>query len=77
MSKSKEQTNKLKACQIWKDLEEVQVDTEDCIESTFMDFPVGTYKFDIWAWIEEDYNVSIMSLAPTMVATQDNDFNGN
>ena len=29
------------------------------IEEPFLDFPIGTDKFNIWHWFEEKYNVSV------------------
>ena len=45
--------------QVWEELKNVLVDENDNIEQEWMGFPIGTSKFEIWHWIEEEYNVSI------------------
>ena len=48
--------------QLWKDLGDVPIDEDECIDIDFKDFPKGTHREDIWHWIEEKYNVSIAVL---------------
>ena len=47
------------AKQVWEDLSNVTIDVLDKTESSFRHFPAGTDRFEIWQWIEEEYNVSI------------------
>jgi hypothetical protein len=44
---------------VWDSLRDIPVDEDDNTESEFKHFPVGTNKFDIWFWIEEEFDVSI------------------
>lgn len=44
---------------IWEKLEQVIADEDDCIESEFLTFPAGTYKFEIHHWIESHFNICI------------------
>lgn len=45
-------TEKLR--ELWEAFEEIPIDDEDTIEMDFMDFPVGTYRFDIWKWFDDN-----------------------
>ena len=48
-----------KALSLWRDLSDVPVNEDDEIDSEFLDFPIGTCKFDIWHWFEDSFNVSV------------------
>ena len=48
--------------QIWEQLGEIPVDSSDNITIKFRHFPIGTSKFDIWAWIEEKFDYPVASL---------------
>lgn len=39
--------------EIWEELEWVSVDTQDCIEQPFYQFPVGTHREEIWRFLED------------------------
>ncbi len=44
---------------VWNSLRDVPVEVDDCIDEEWRHFPIGTHKFDIWLWIEEEFDVSI------------------
>jgi hypothetical protein len=39
---------------LWKELEEISVDSDDRIERDFYLWEKGTDKFDIWHWFDEE-----------------------
>lgn len=39
--------------QLWEKLGDIPVNENDEIEENFLNFPVGTSKFDIWHWFDE------------------------
>jgi hypothetical protein len=43
--------NELKT--IWGELGNITVDSYECIEQQFLHFPIGTFREDIWHWMEE------------------------
>ena len=38
---------------LWKELEEIPVDSNDCIERDFYSWEKGTDKLEIWHWFDE------------------------
>ena len=52
-SNCKKHTELLTLIQLWEKLSEVEVDSDDNIETNFIRFPVGTSKFDVWHWFDE------------------------
>ncbi|TSE11370.1 hypothetical protein FOF46_01470 [Aquimarina algiphila] len=44
----------------WSELGDVPVNENDEIDEDFKDFPKGTDKFEIWHYVEEHFNVSIV-----------------
>lgn len=48
-----------KAKDLWKILGNIPVNENDEIEESFLDFPIGTDKFEIWHWFEEEFNLSV------------------
>ena len=52
--------NKKQARQQWSQLSDVPCDDDDCIEQSFLHFEVGTNKFTICQWFEEEYNCSVV-----------------
>lgn len=42
---------------VWEALGDVPIDENENIESVFLQFEIGTGKYDIWHWIEEKYNI--------------------
>ena len=45
--------------ELWSEFGNITVNIDDEIEQGWKHFPVGTSKFDIWHWIEEEYDISI------------------
>ena len=39
--------------ELWNQLGDIPVNNDDEIEEDFLDFPVGTDKFEIWHWFDE------------------------
>ena len=39
--------------ELWERFSHVSVNADDEIEDCFLDFPVGTPKFDVWHWFDE------------------------
>lgn len=39
--------------QLWEKLGEIPIDNDDNLEEDFMQFPAGTYRFDVWHWFDE------------------------
>ena len=48
-----------KARELWSELGDIPVDSEDCIEVAFEHFEAGTEVTEIWAWFEEKFNLSV------------------
>lgn len=48
-----EHTQLLSLLELWHKLEDIPVDADECIEEPFMQFPIGTGKFEIWHWFDE------------------------
>lgn len=40
---------------LWEMLGDIPVNDNDEIEEEFLEFPVGTYKEEIWKWFDERY----------------------
>jgi len=47
------------AQRLWKELEDVPVDEDECIDIDWHIFDKGTSKFDIWHWFEEEFDLSV------------------
>lgn len=39
--------------QLWEKLGDIPVNDNEEIEENFLNFPIGTSKFDIWHWFDE------------------------
>ena len=39
--------------ELWDRLGDTPIDSRDCIEVSFLHFPVGTNRYEIWYWFEE------------------------
>ena len=50
---------KYEADKLWNQLGDIPIDGNECIENVFLHFPVGTGRFEIWHWFEEEFNLSI------------------
>ena len=49
--------------QLWGGLEDIPMDCDtECIEAPFLDFPVGTYREEIWHWFDERHSKGISYL---------------
>lgn len=48
-----------KAKELWEQFGDIPINDNDEIEEPFLDFPVGTNRFEIWEWFEEKFNISI------------------
>jgi len=47
---------------LWARLGDIPVDSDECIEEGFEDFPIGTDRQDIWHWFEETFDISVTEL---------------
>ncbi len=56
---------KEEAIKIWENLSDVPTDEGDCIEIDFEHFPAGTFREDIWTWLELQFDVAIYELMYT------------
>lgn len=43
----------------WRRFADVPINDRDEILKPFMDFPIGTDRFEIWHWFEEEFGVSV------------------
>lgn len=60
MKHEMQQSNELKAIkELWEAFEEVPIDNNYKILERFCKFPKGTSRFEVWAWFEEEFNVSV------------------
>jgi len=48
-----------RAEEYWYQLADLPFDESERLEQDFEGFEVGTSKYDIWAWIEQEFDVSI------------------
>ena len=44
---------------LWNALTDICVDEDDHVEEEFLDFEVGTSKFEIWMWFEDAFHLSV------------------
>jgi hypothetical protein len=49
------------ALKVWDKLRDIPINDDSTIVNSFMDFEEGTDIHDIWHWIENSYNVSIVN----------------
>ena len=47
---------------LWHDFSDVPINDWDEIEVSFMHFPAGTYRFDIWHWFDEHWPGGVYDL---------------
>lgn len=47
---------------LWEMLEDIPIDENDKTEKKFLSFEVGTGKYDIWHWFEDQLGVSVAEL---------------
>ena len=48
--------------QIWELFGDIPINDADEILEPFMDWPVGTNRFDIWHWFDERYTGGVYAL---------------
>jgi len=39
--------------ELWEKFSDVPINNDDQIETSFLHFPAGTYRFDVWHWFDE------------------------
>lgn len=44
---------------IWETLTDVNIDEDECTEQNWFVFPIGTYRDDIWRWIDERHSKGV------------------
>jgi len=44
---------------LWKELRDIPIDENECIETPFYHFLIGTDRFEIWNWFEDTFNLSV------------------
>lgn len=47
---------------LWSNFADVSIDQNECIETNFHIWPVGTARFDIWHWFDENCDSGILGL---------------
>lgn len=51
---------------LWELFGEIPINDNDEIEDCFLDFPVGTDRFEIWLWFDELYPEGVAKLTGTI-----------
>ena len=51
--------NEQEAFKSWQKLGDIPVDDNEEIEISFRHFPIGTDKFEIWQWCEDEFDCSV------------------
>lgn len=47
------------AKKLWEEFGNVPIDDNDCIIDAWRSFGVGTCRFRIWQWFEQEFDVSV------------------
>ena len=47
---------------LWELFGDVPINNDDEIEEDFIDFPAGTYRFEIWHWFDERCSKGVKAL---------------
>lgn len=55
-------TDRITAQSLWKTLDTVIVNSDEEIEEQWFMFDSGTSVYDIWRWIEDEFNVAVHDL---------------
>jgi hypothetical protein len=42
---------------LWREFSDIPVNEDDEIEERFLGFEIGTDRFEIWHWFEENFDV--------------------
>jgi hypothetical protein len=53
---------KQEAIELWSKLGDIPVDDNEELEEVFEHFPIGTGKFEIWQWFEDEFDISVFDL---------------
>lgn len=48
------------AKKLWEELGDIPIDENENIELPFLHFSVGTYRYEIWHWFEEHFDLSVV-----------------
>lgn len=48
--------------ELWEAFGDITIDEDENIEQQFMEFEVGTNRFDIWHWFDDRYPGGIVKL---------------
>jgi hypothetical protein len=51
-----------RATKLWAKLGDIPIDNEENLEEKFEHFPIGTGKFEIWGWFEDEFDLSVFDL---------------
>jgi len=43
----------------WDAFYDIPINDDDEIEKPFMGFEIGTHRFEIWHWFEEEFNIRV------------------
>ena len=44
---------------LWEEFGDVPIDNNDCITCQWRAFEKGTYRFNIWKWFEDFFQISV------------------
>ena len=44
---------------LWDELEDVTISEDECILSSWRDFPAGTHREEIWYWFDEHHSKGV------------------
>lgn len=47
------------AQRMWRELGDIPIDEDECIEEEFYGFYPGTHREDIWHWFESTFNLNV------------------
>lgn len=42
-----------KLLEMWDELSDIPIDEEECIEESFYNWDIGTNRYEIWHWFDE------------------------
>jgi len=60
INKVNNRVNKMKkAKKLWKELGDIPIDEDECIDEDWRYFDKGTHIEDIWHWFEETFDLSV------------------
>jgi len=47
---------------LWRDLGNIPIDLNENIEEPFLHFEIGTNRYDIWHWFEDEFDIRVIDL---------------